>query len=36
LVDGLSLMPDSEYRHPREVTRLKGKALHPGALQSFK
>lgn len=36
MADGQSLMPDSEYRHPREVTRLKGPARHPGALQSLK
>ena len=36
LADGQSLMPDSEYVHPRKTMRLKGPARHPGALQSLK
>ncbi len=36
MVDSQSLMPDSEYKHPREVTKLKGQARNPGALQSLK
>lgn len=34
--NGLSLMPDSEYVHPRKVVALKGPVRHPGALQSQK
>ena len=34
--NGKSLMPDSEYRHPRKVVKLNGRARHPGALQSAK
>jgi len=34
--NGQSLMPDSEYVHPRKTMPLKGQARHPGALQSFK
>ena len=34
--NGLSLMPEREYVHPRKTLPLKGQARHPGALQSFK
>ena len=36
LGDEQSLMPGSEYAHPRKTIRLKGAARHPGALQSLK
>ena len=35
-VDGSSLMPISEYLHPRQIAALKGRAKNPGALQSIK
>ena len=34
--NGLSLMPEREYVHPRKTMPLKGLARHPGALQSFR
>jgi hypothetical protein len=34
--NGQSLMPDSEYVHPRKTAPLKGPVRHPGALQSLK
>ena len=34
--DGSSLMPNSEYAHPRQVAAIKGRSKHPGALQSVK
>lgn len=36
LANGQVLTPDSEYIHPRKVTRLSSPARHPGALQSLK
>lgn len=36
VANGQVLVPDSEYIHPRKVTRLSGPARHPGALQSLK
>lgn len=33
--NGLSLMPDREYRHPRMTAQLHGLPRHPGALQSL-
>ena len=36
MANGQSLMPDSEYLHPRQTIRLKGAARNPGALQSVK
>jgi hypothetical protein len=34
VLDGQPLMPRNEYRHPRQVAALRGRAEHPGALQS--
>ncbi|MDO8264613.1 MAG: hypothetical protein Q7T21_15515 [Gallionella sp.] len=36
LANGLALMPNSEYVHPRKTTRLNGPVRHLGALQSLK
>ena len=36
IADGLPLMPDSEYKHPRDVAKLYAPARNPGALQSVK
>jgi hypothetical protein len=32
-VDGVTLRPTAEYKHPRSVRALKGGALNPGAMQ---